>query len=618
MSFLFRVLNPVHDSGITLTDFQSQVYHGQIQERQGQMQMQTNVQPQHQGTPTHYQQQGTFPVGSIAAPEVAPVHGMVPQQQCHQHPYGHLQLPKSIQATHGGITGQQIVMSHEDQVLAAAQKIRAIQEMQLALTMQYAQLGNIAQYNQQRGRLNEDDLKSVMIAIPDLNINFDHLVAKPGGIGDLLKLLNTSSFGRSLDTANDPSLQSAYPQITSAFGSTGLSMDTLSASLHPSQTSLSGATSSSRSLMDSQKELYGVPSGVHWPIDSTPSLTSSSSSSSAALLRIQKERDMLFDRLNTLNEEQLRIIQAERRRLELEAQMIEHSTAAATTSSSPNISLPTEAQTVSAPHSSVKRKEDQISGSSGKEHSQLSKPEMLESSQLEEQEEEMKTDIECSVDTQERKPDSSGPSKKSAEKCDDSKGTKTLKTSHTTPETRKDEKPKSYADAATLQKQSSTDAKTLKVPSSTGSEKASAAPTKKVSAEGSERKEIGTSSQPYGKRSSSGSADRSHAAATAHVGSGCFEGTHWGGHGYGTRLGGCGEGTRWGGCGGTTQWPGCDETTEWGAHAEANRGSSTSQGGYGQTRFSSSSRPDDSRHRSQSSAKDKPRFPKSRDSRGKR
>ena len=243
------------------------------------MQQQENVIYQGDVTGQHQYATSTA-ISSGKIPETGgfePVHGYGQQQQQFQpshgvQPQSELKLPAPLQSRPIQPQMQahaEIPMSQEAQLLLAAEKIRAAQDIQLALALQQANLGSYSQYAAELMHFNEEDLHPLLISIPDLNINLDKIFGRQGGIGALLQILNSPDFTRCAPASFPPAPTQHFQPPPGAFGSTSSmvqsqeSMDTSSVSLN----------TSSKSLTDSQKTLYGVSSGVHWPIASRSSLS---------------------------------------------------------------------------------------------------------------------------------------------------------------------------------------------------------------------------------------------------------------------------------------------------------------------------------------------------------
>ena len=273
-----RDLHPGRDDDLTSSDFQSTAYQGHFQQRQ-------IIQQQQPQQPTdvpgaHAQHAGQAPILQGGA-------GIVPQQ---------------LQP--GATGGQGIILSHSDQKMnvtseevdtafkahvaqhikaTADEQLRRAEELHDQQMLEAASLLKLAQQRhaaisvqtgaeslrQPKEPFDMQDLRSVVLGIPDLGLNFDHLVSKPGGIGQLLRLLNGDDFARAVPTIENPN------RNTGELGSSGSTVHSSMHSTTGSSLSLAGPTSSSKSLTSSQKDMYGVETGIHWPVGAVSEMDAS-------------------------------------------------------------------------------------------------------------------------------------------------------------------------------------------------------------------------------------------------------------------------------------------------------------------------------------------------------
>ena len=297
INFIYRVLNPEDEGHITSTEFHSTAYGAHGRNRQ-QIQQQETVEEEIAATHQQHQAHGDILRQHLMQQQQqqpqqeqrGAMDAVIPQQQsitamqqgvsnvgmapqpiiAHQQPMQVSGLPVSSQIQQRLIALE--LEKYEQQLLEAAMKIRAAQDMQKALAMQHSQMVDINQYNSQCASLGRDDLKSVVIGVPELSLNLDHLLGKPGVVGRILEILNSPDFSRAVPTNVQGALGSVAT-IDSALGSSGSTVKQSMASL-PTSMSLQSVTDSSKSLTDSQKNVYEVESNVHWPIDSKTSLES--------------------------------------------------------------------------------------------------------------------------------------------------------------------------------------------------------------------------------------------------------------------------------------------------------------------------------------------------------
>ena len=167
-----------------------------------------------------------------------------------------------------------VELDQEAQLIAIANQIKQAQLLQQALAMQHAKIANLGQYTAWRHHFGLDDLTPIIIGFPELSINLDTLLGKPGAAGRVLEILNGPDFSRAVPTlprqTNLP-----FPDVTKRLGSSGSTIQPSDQSLDASAMSLETMTDSSKSLTDLQKDVFQVDPGVHWPIDSKTSLDSS-------------------------------------------------------------------------------------------------------------------------------------------------------------------------------------------------------------------------------------------------------------------------------------------------------------------------------------------------------
>ena len=297
IDYIYRGLNPGADAHLTSTDFQSQAYAVHKRNRellQQQHQLQVEQQKQFELQRQMQQQQSVMQqLPSSAAANPAQGLPVVNPQQ----PTAIAQRPEQavqpMDVSHGGQQMSQLLLPkatdprrpppglnvsgdlkslQETKLLDPAQQIQSVQQMQMALAMQNANIQSQAQYAAQRPQFSQEDLRSVMIGFPEINLNMDQLVAKPGAVGKLLQILNSPEFSRAIIPVDESVGSSSFMSGSSHLGSTGSTIAQSMESMDASAMSLTGINTSSQSLTDSQKDLYGVESGVHWPIGSKTSL----------------------------------------------------------------------------------------------------------------------------------------------------------------------------------------------------------------------------------------------------------------------------------------------------------------------------------------------------------